>query len=57
MKKYDIAKQNEPSLCTKNYNLKNLSEKKIKIEEESNTPAMNIQKNKKIKLSYEKCIY
>ena len=47
LKKYDFAKQNVPSLCTKNDNLKNHSEKELKREEESNTPVMNLQKNKK----------
>ena len=46
LKKYDFAKQNASSLCTKNDNLKNHSEKEIKRGEESNTPVMNLQKIK-----------
>ena len=46
-KKYDFEKTNEPILCTNDNNIKIFSEKYIKSDEDSFTPVMNLQRNKK----------
>ena len=46
-RKYNFEEQNEPEIFSENNNIKGLNENNLKKEEESNTPVMNLQKNKK----------
>ena len=46
-KKYDFKENNEHKLYTKTNNLNSISEKVLEHKEESNTPVMNLQRNKK----------
>ena len=46
-KKYNFEENNDPILYTKNHNLNSISEKVLEHKEESITPVMNLQRNKK----------
>ena len=46
-KKYDFEENTDPILYTKNHNLNSISEKVLEHKEESITPVMNLQRNKK----------
>ena len=46
-KKYDFEENTDPILYSKNHNLNSISEKVLEHKEESITPVMNLQRNKK----------